>query len=173
MTSINGLANSSRVTPQVAPFLFTVVLPTMDKYKDSDIGELAGVLKTLARKNSGPGLSPELRDLVCTLKSQKLRHSNDAHEFCVSMDSSMRVLLELLKDCEGSADNRDIVLVLGTVGNLCALGSEPRNIVSVIETEKKISVLNYCLVPAPPPHIFCGSLHFVLCVLSVFSLIIC
>ena len=115
----------------------------MDKYKDSNIEELSQVLKTLVRKNSGPGLSTELRELVCTLKSQKLRHSNDAHAFCVSMDNSMRVLLELLKDCEGSADQRDLVLVLGTVGNLCALGCQPRIIVSMTETDYK------CMVASP------------------------
>ena len=71
------------------------------------------------KRNTGPGLSSELRDFVCTLK--RLRHWRGAHAMC------LRNLLVLLRGCEGS---QDLLLVLGTVGNFCALGKEPRNIVS-------------------------------------------
>ena len=100
----------------------------MDKYKDVSVVNLVETLKGFVRKKSGPGLSPELRELVGILKSQKLRHRNDAHAFCVD-GNGMRILQDLLQDCERGKDSRDLALVLGTIGNLCALGSEPRKMV--------------------------------------------
>ena len=101
----------------------------MEKYGNNDLEKLLEKLKTFASKQTRPGLSPELRELVGFLKSQRLRHRNDAHAFCSTIGNGMRVLQDLLKDCEGASDSRDLVLVLGTIGNLCALESEPRKMV--------------------------------------------
>lgn len=94
----------------------------MDKYKYKSVEELAEVLKVLASKNQGPGVSAELRNLVSMFKAHKLRHSADAHAFC--RRDGMQVLLDLLSTCEGNS--KDLLLVLGTIGNLCALSHHPR-----------------------------------------------
>ena len=80
-------------------------------------------------KGRNPGLSTEMRDLVCMLKAHKLRHGVDAHAFAKC--GGIPVLINLMKECEGKSQvSRDLVLVLGTIGNLCALSSNSRSIVS-------------------------------------------
>ncbi len=102
----------------------------MEKFKGKDTTKLLQTLKQCVGRNSGPGLSPELRELIGFLKSQRLRHRSDAHAFCAS-GQGMRILQELVRDCESGQDSRDLVLVLGTIGNLCALGTEARQTVRV------------------------------------------
>lgn len=97
----------------------------MEKYKTKSVEELTKTLKVLALKVGNPGLSAELKDFLCMLKAHKLRHNEDAHAFCES--GGMQVLLDMLKCCEASS--RDSTLVLGTIGNLCALNRQSRDIV--------------------------------------------
>lgn len=99
----------------------------MEKYKSKSIEELAETLKILSKRNHTSGLSAELREFVCMLKAHKLRHTTDAHAFCKC--GSMEILLELLQCCDASSG--DVVVVLGTIGNLCALHQSPRNIVRI------------------------------------------
>lgn len=99
----------------------------MEKYRSKSIEELAESLKILSKKNHTSGLSAELRDFVCMLKAHKLRHAADAHAFCKY--GSMEALLELLKCCDASSG--DMVVVLGTIGNLCALHQSARDIVRI------------------------------------------
>lgn len=110
---------------------------SVENYKSKSIEELAETLKSLSRRSPAPGLSTELREFVCMLKAHKLRHTSDAHAFCKS--GSMAVLLELLQQCDASS--RDAVVVLGTIGNLCALHQTARNIVR--ETIFNNHVCNY------------------------------
>lgn len=100
----------------------------MEKYKAKPIEELAGTLEILSKSSQAPGLSTELRDFVCMLKAHKLRHTADAHAFCKC--GSMDILLELLQRCE--AGSGDVVVVLGTIGNLCALHQNARSIVRIM-----------------------------------------
>ncbi len=97
----------------------------MEKYRSRSVEELAEALKTLCDEGNVTGLSAELREFVCMLKAHKLRHTTDAHAFYKS--GGMQVLLELLNHCEVSSG--DMVIVLGTIGNLCALNQESRNTV--------------------------------------------
>lgn len=110
-------------------FGFRETGPTMEKYRSKSIEELAETLKNLSKRNHSPGLSAELRDFVCMLKAHKLRHTADAHAFCKC--GSMEILLGLLQYCEASS--ADVVVVLGTIGNLCALHQNARNIVRNFE----------------------------------------
>ncbi len=102
----------------------------MDKYESKSVEELTKILNMLIQKNQDPGLSTELRSFLCILKAHKLRHGGDAHAF--SNGGGVEVLIALLEKCqeENGKYNRDLVLVLGTIGNLCALSKKPRSIVS-------------------------------------------
>lgn len=98
----------------------------MEKYKFRSVEELAETLKRMSEGGESTGLSSEMREFVRMLKAHKLlRHANDAHTFCKC--GGLQVLLDLLSQCQGSS--RDMVIVLGTVGNLCALDSNSRNMV--------------------------------------------
>ena len=96
----------------------------MEKYRARSVEDLTGTLVTLAKRVHAPGLPAELREFVCMLKAQKLRHSNDAHAFCKC--GGMQVLMSLLKLC-GEAASKDSIVVLGTIGNLCALHDGSRH----------------------------------------------
>lgn len=72
----------------------------------------------------GDGLSAELRDVVYTLKAHELRSGRNAHAFRVG--GGLAALLRLVTGCGG----RDAVLLLGAVGNLCALDTQSRREVS-------------------------------------------
>ena len=100
----------------------------MEEYKSKSVEELTEVLKTLAKKREkSGGLAAELRDFIRMLKAQ-IRHTADAHAFCRS--GGMQVMLELLKECEASSESRrDLIVVLGTLGNLCAIHHDSRSIV--------------------------------------------
>lgn len=97
----------------------------MEKDRSKSVEEVTETLKILSKKVSTSGLSAELRDFVCMLKAHKLRHTTDAHAFC--KNGGMQVLLELLQHCE--ANNQDLIVVLGTIGNVCALHHSARSIV--------------------------------------------
>lgn len=100
----------------------------MEKYKFRSVEELAETLKRMSMEGKLAGLSSELREFVSRLKAHKLlRHTTDAHTFCKC--GGLQGLLDLLSRCEGSS--RDMVIVLGTVGNLCALDSNSRNMVRI------------------------------------------
>lgn len=94
----------------------------MEKYLARSVEDLTETLVILAKRVHTPGLPAELRELVCMLRAQKLRHSSDAHAFCKC--GGMKVLVDLLKFCE--ANSRDSTAVLGTIGNLCALNHDSR-----------------------------------------------
>lgn len=100
----------------------------MEKYKSRTVQELAETLKTMAKEGKLTGLSAEMNEFVPILrmlKTHKLRHATDAHAFCRC--GGLQVLLDLLSPCEVSS--RDMVVVLGTIGNLCALDCNSRSIV--------------------------------------------
>ncbi len=94
----------------------------MEKYRTRSVEDLTETLVILAKRVHTPGLPAELREFVCMLKAQKLRHSSDAHAFCKC--GGMQALVNLLQFCE--ADSRDSIVVLGTIGNLCALNHDSR-----------------------------------------------
>jgi hypothetical protein len=101
----------------------------MEKYKSETVQELAETLKTLSKGGKLTGQTAEMNEFLSILrllKTYKLRHATDAHAFC--RGGGLQVLLDLLSQCEFSG--RDMVIVLGTVGNLCALDQNSRNIVS-------------------------------------------
>lgn len=108
----------------------------MEKYLTRSVEELTKTLVTLAKRVHPPGLPPELREFVCMLKAQKLRHSSDAHVFCKC--GGMQVLVGLLKQC--ATDSRDSMVVLGTIGNLCALNHHSRTKVRNNAKKKKCFV---------------------------------
>ena len=97
----------------------------MEKYRAKTVEELTKTLLNLAKGVHTPGLPAELREYLSMMRVHKLRHSNDAHAFCKC--GGMQVLVSLLKLCE--ADSRDSVVVLGTIGNLCAISHDSRKIV--------------------------------------------
>lgn len=100
----------------------------MEKYRSKSVEELTETLKTLSKVGiNSTGLSVELREFVCLLKAHKLRHAADAHAFFHC--GGMQVLVDLLKHCEVSS--QDMVVVLGTVGNICAIDQNSRNFVSL------------------------------------------
>ena len=121
----------------------------MEKYKSRSIEELMETLKVLSEGRNSTGLSAEMREFVCMLKAHKLRHMADAHAFYKC--GGMRILLDLLSTCE--ANSRDMVVVMGTLGNLCALHQHSRS--SVSECKK-----NLCKKIYVPRIIYVLSAHF-------------
>ena len=102
----------------------------MEKYESRSVQELAEALRAMAKDGKLTGQFAEMNEFVSilrSLKTYKLRHASDAHAFCKC--GGLQVLLDLLSLCEVSSPT--MVIVLGTIGNLCALDPNSRNIVSV------------------------------------------
>lgn len=74
---------------------------------------------------SGNEINRELIQLVHYLKSKSLRHERNAHAFRIS--GGLAALMRLLPLCTKHAKN--LTLLLGTLGNLCALEQETRSMV--------------------------------------------
>lgn len=83
-------------------------------------------LRELSRLHVGSTLSEETRCLVSELKSSVLRHTSPTHAFCIL--GGPQLLLQLLSQC--ACAGQDAVLLLGLLGNLCALDKSSRDIVS-------------------------------------------
>ena len=96
------------------------VQPRLRKQASASLPELTRELLRLAPASKGDGLSAELRDTVYVLKAYKLRSSRYAHAFRVG--GGLAALLRLL----AAAAGRDAVLLLGALGNLCALDKQTR-----------------------------------------------
>lgn len=91
----------------------------------TNLEELTRELLRLTSGRKLDGLSAELRDVVYTLKAHELRSGRNAHAFRVG--GGLAALLRLVAGCSG----RDAVLLLGAVGNLCALDAQSRREVSL------------------------------------------
>lgn len=102
----------------------------------ANLEELTRELLRLTSRRKGDGLSAELRDVVYTLKAHELRSGRNAHAFRVG--GGLAALLRLAAGCGG----RDAVLLLGAVGNLCALDSQSRR--EVCPADNCIWLCNYC-----------------------------
>lgn len=89
----------------------------------NNIKELSERLVDLASRNE---ISRELIQLIHYLKSKSLRHARNAHAFRIS--GGLAALVKLLPGCTKQA--KDLTLLLGTLGNICALEQETRNLVS-------------------------------------------
>lgn len=113
----------------------------MEKYSSRSVEELAETLNVMSQERKSTGLSAEMRELVCMLKAHKLRHTADAHVFCNC--GGLQVLLDLLTFCEV---NRDMVMILGTIGNACALNSNCRSMVKQKIVIKKLMFKNLIII---------------------------
>ncbi len=105
-----------------------ILLPRQLEYASQSLREATEKLVDLSEKQKGGQLTTELCDVVYVLKTQRLRSAANAHAFrtCGGVKALMR-LLRLCVECEGKA----ATLVLGTLGNLCALEAATRTEVSI------------------------------------------
>ena len=99
----------------------------LHSYAQKNVGELIQKLITLSEGSKGGKLSNELKDVVYVLKTHKLRSSSHAHTF--RTQGGLHALLKLISRCKES-EGKDLVLLLGTLGNLCALEPDTRCTVS-------------------------------------------
>ena len=88
----------------------------------NNIKELSERLVYLARKNK---INRELVKLIHYLKSKSLRNVPNAHAFRLS--GGLAALMKLLPRC--TKQTKNLTLLLGTLGNLCALEQETREMV--------------------------------------------
>ena len=101
--------------------------PKLQLYAQKSVGELTEKLLDLFERSKGGRLSNELCEVLYVLKAQKLRSIRPAHLFRTR--GGLRALLQLISHCK-ECEARDLVLLLGTLGNLCALEHETRCAVS-------------------------------------------
>ena len=104
-------------------------MSSLQKNTSKSVGELTSRLVTLTDTSKGEILTSELRDWVYMLKVHRLRHCSDAHEFC--SNGGVGALTKLLSRCCTNREGRDLVLLLGTLGNVSALDKSSRDMVSV------------------------------------------
>jgi len=90
-----------------------------------DIEKDVAKMKELLEANEGSSLGTDLRYLLRDLKSSKLRSSGITNAFCVA--GGPQLLIKLLTHW---ACSEDASLILGLLGNLCALSKDCREIVS-------------------------------------------
>ena len=105
----------------------TLLSPKLQSYAQRSVGELTQKLLDLFEGSKGGRLSKELCDVLYVLKLQKFRSLSHAHLFRTR--GGLRALLQLVSQCK-ECEARDLVLLLGTLGNLCALEPETRCAVS-------------------------------------------
>ena len=96
------------------------------KISDQDIKDAVERLRELIRAQEGASMSRDARKIVTELKASVLRHSNQAHTFNIA--GGPQILVNLLSQC--ACAGQDAVLLLGLLGNLCALDSSSRDTVS-------------------------------------------
>lgn len=121
------MAENQKAAAMVRTRKVTTQASRLYSYAQKSVGELIQKLLTLAEGSKGGKLSNELKDVVYVLKAHKLRSSSHAHVF--RTHGGLHALLKFIsrcKECEG----RDLVLLLGTLGNLCALEPDTRCTVS-------------------------------------------
>ncbi len=97
-----------------------VLLPRQEKYASQSLREITEQLEQLSGSQKGGQLFTKLCDIVYVLKTQRLRSASDAHAFQTC--GGLKALLRSLRACEGKA----AALVLGTLGNVCALEGAAR-----------------------------------------------
>ena len=103
------------------------LLPRLQRFASKGLTEVTQRLLGLVEEFKSERLTTELRDVVYVLKAQKLRSATNAHAFHAA--GGVGALLQLLSRCK-EGEGRDLVLLLGTIGNLCALERETRATVS-------------------------------------------
>ena len=91
-------------------------------YVGKDMEEMCKLLDTMSKNASAPNLPGELSELMYTLKTQRLRHRKDASAFCRA--GGVASLIRLLSV---AGEGRELVLLLGTLANVCSLDSNTRN----------------------------------------------
>ena len=101
--------------------------PKLQSYAQRSVGELTQKLLDLFEGSKGERLSKELCEVLYVLKAQKLR--SPSHAYLFRTQGGLRALLQLVSHCK-ECEARDLVLLLGTLGNLCALEPETRCAVS-------------------------------------------
>lgn len=103
------------------------VTPRLQQYACKSLQEVTEELVRLVEADKRERLGVELQSIVFYLKAHKLRNVGNAHAFRVG--GGLSALLHLTSQCKER--ERDLLLLLGTVGNLCALERETRSCVSV------------------------------------------
>ena len=101
--------------------------PRMQKYASKSLHEITEQLVGLAESQKEERLSTELRDIVYFLKADRLRNAANAHAF--RERGGLNALLQLVSCCSGG-EGGDLVLLLGALGNICALDRQSRSAVS-------------------------------------------
>lgn len=96
-------------------------MATRQLYLSKSMDELCKMLEAMSKEVRGAKLSRELSDLVYTLKTQRLRHRKDASAFCRAGG-----VLSLIYMLSGAEEVRDLVLLLATLANVCALDGSAR-----------------------------------------------
>ena len=103
-----------------------LLLPRQQKYSLQNLRDVTERLSELSESVKGGQLTTEVSDIVYVLKAQRLRSSCNAHAF--RSFGGVQALLRLLRACR-EGEGREMVLLLGTLGNLCALEEETRTLV--------------------------------------------
>lgn len=100
------------------------LLPRQQKYASQSLRELTEKLFELSERQKSGQLSTEMCDIVYVLKAQRLRSPSNAHAF--RSCGGVKTMLRLLRVCK-EAEWKGAPLVLGTLGNLCALEEGTRS----------------------------------------------
>ncbi len=82
-------------------------------------------LNALCQCHTGSTLTEDMRKIVSRLKTSLLRHSSPSHAF--NSCAGPQLLLQLLSQC--ACAGKDTVLLLGVLGNICALDESCRETV--------------------------------------------
>ena len=101
--------------------------PRMQKYVSKSLLEITEQLVGLVESQKDERLSTELRDIIYFLKADRLRNAANAHAF--REGGGLTALLQLVSCCS-RGEGEDLVLLLGTLGNICALDHQSRSTVS-------------------------------------------
>ena len=107
------------------------VSPRLQSYANQSLAELTEKLVKSSKEEKGHSLSSKTRDIVYALKAYKLRHSSNAHAFLDGR--GVEALLSLLALC-AEQEGRDRGLLLATLANLCALHSDCRTKVGLLQS---------------------------------------
>lgn len=101
--------------------------PRMQKYVSKSLLEITEQLIGLVESQKDERLSTELRDIIYFLKADRLRNAANAHAFLEG--GGLAALLRVVSWCS-RGDGGDLVLLLGALGNICALDRQSRSSVS-------------------------------------------
>lgn len=126
---------------------------SLQKNTSKSVEELTRALVTLTDASKGEILTSELKDWIYMLKVHRLRHCSDAHEFC--SNGGVEALLKLLCRCSVNRESRDLVLLLGALGNVCALDKNCRTVVSVLCHCKQSYLEEFACSYEPLPFSLC------------------